>query len=213
VTATYSGNTNYKQSTSNTVSVSVLYPPYTISVPAVTVSSNPLSAAATDIITITTKAGFSDQLQVVATTGTFPGCYTQSTYTITPASNSTATITLTLGNCFVVSAHPYDPLGRTGNGAQLAGFGGRKGGWMALGALLTLLMTAARRRRLPRLAKAVAALALAVLMVSAAGCGNGSSGSAASSLPTGTYTMGVSSTDLSNSAVPNQSTSFTVTVQ
>jgi hypothetical protein len=66
---------------------------------------------------------------------------------------------------------------------------------------------------LPRLAKAVAALALAVLMVSAAGCGNGSSGSAASSLPTGTYTMGVSSTDLSNSAVPNQSTSFTVTVQ
>lgn len=212
ITAMYNGNTNYQQSTSSAATLTVLNPSFTVTAPAVTVASSPVAAPTYETITITSKNGFTDTVNVVVTAGTFPGCAIQSGYAVTPSSGGTATVTLELGNCAVVALHPYDPLGRARNGVEMAGIAGR-GAWrMGADVLLGLMVFFGLRRRVTRMVR-LTALLLAVAVVGFAGCSSGGSGAAATTLTPGSYTMGVIATDSTNTLISSQTATIAVTVQ
>jgi len=212
VSAHYDGNTSYQQSSSNTLSITVSNPAFTIAVPTMTVSSSALAAPATATATITSSGGFADTINLVLTTTNYPGCGFIAPSAVTPAANGTATATITLESCSLATSTGVANLR---GGVAANGFGaGNTRMAQALGVLLALLCVAGcfRRRGLSRVTMMAVIVLLGGLMAGITGCGNSGGSVVGSNLPAGTYQVTLTGTDAVNTLIPPVSTTFNVVV-
>jgi hypothetical protein len=213
VTAHYDGNTSYQQSTSNSVSVTVANPAFTITAPSMTVSSAANAIASTATITITSSGGFSDPVSLTLSSNTYMGCGYVTPTSVTPPANGSITAVITLGNCTNAKLVPYRYGPTSHNDVVAAGTGlGRTwfAGGIAGAGLLLAFAAFSRKRRLPRIAAVLAIVLLGGLLAGTTGCS--SSGVTSSGLVPGTYQVTVTGTDSVNALIPPVSTTFTVTI-
>jgi len=213
VSAHYDGNTNFQQSSSNALTLPMVVPSYTFTVPQpITVSAATLAAATTVTITLNAVNGFSDMVNLQLSSSTYPGCGYVTPSTVTTWSGTTATTVMTIGNCTNAELKQFSPFAHDHDGVQLA-----KNNMMArgAGAALAALCVAgcfARRRRMPRLLAVLAIVMLGGLLLGANGCGNGTS-TLGSGLTPGTYAVTITGVDANNALVPQVSSTFNVIVQ
>ncbi|HXB62823.1 MAG TPA: protease pro-enzyme activation domain-containing protein [Acidobacteriaceae bacterium] len=216
VSAHYDGNTGYQQSTSNTLSIAVAAPAFTITAPTITISS---AAPGTSTVTVTSTGGFADPVYLTLSSTTISFCYGFTVDPVQPPANLSVTTMLSITS---IDACSLAVPGTTGsmrrNIAGSASLGHddtrmARGAGAVLAVLCLAGCMARRRRRLPRLAAVAAIIVLGGLLAGATGCGGYAPGSGSSSgLPTGSYIITVTGTDLNNALVPTVSTNFTLTV-
>lgn len=213
VTAHYDGNTGYKQSLSNTLSITTTTPAFTITAPTVTVAEGPTSAPTLATITVTSTGGFNDLVQLELSSPTYPGCGFLTPSVVRPAANGTGTSQLTIGNCNTASVTPSEL--HSGNGTVEAGLGAGR----LAGILLALLCAACfgrKKRMMPRLAAMLMIVLLGGLLAGTTGCGgyglNAGGFQQAPGVPVGTYQITVTGTDVNNSLQPIVTTTFEVVV-
>jgi subtilase family serine protease len=225
VVAHYDGNVAYQQSTSNTLSITVSDPAYTISVPTIIASATATGVAGTSTLTLTSTGGFADPVTLILSTSPNDNinfCYGLPEDPVTAVANSSVAVQLTiapLDTCANgVTGGTSNVLKSTGGSASLR----QPGTHMArgAGAVLAVLCLAgcfARRRRgVPRLMAVAMIVLLGGLLAGAMGCGgyaSSSFGGVSQTLPAGTYVVTVTGTDARNSLVPAVTTTFTLIVQ
>jgi len=213
VTAHYNGTTAYQQSTSNTLTLTVASPSFTITATAVTVNGGPNAPATGANITVTSIGGFTDPVRLTLSSLNYPGCAFLSPRTVTPVANGTATSLLTIGNCNTANVVPLEMNGRH-SGTEIAGFGAGRMGLLVglLSAMCFSLFSYRGKKLMPRLVAMSMIVLLGGLLAGTTGCGS-TPVSGVASVPTGTYQMTVTGTDQVNSQEPVVTTTFSIVVQ
>jgi len=216
VAASYSGDATYNPSSTPEVTITVIGQSFTLasSVPAITFAAGATSGN-TETITLTSVGGFAGPVvlncggpgtggsQPVSsqpvTAGSQPATCSINVPSITLTAGGTATVIVSIGSTATTMAQVRD----THRSIYTASAG-------LLAFLLSLLLFAQRRRRLPALAAMLLlALALPLILTGASGCNNGSTPTPASVAGTsGQFVFMVTGT----SAALSADTIFTVTI-
>jgi subtilase family serine protease len=227
VTAVYSGDSIYKQSSASTILT--VSGSFSISAPGITVKAG---SSGTSVVTVTPSGGYTGTVAFVASASSAltNACYTISNATVTSAAAATTTLTL------YTSATTCSTVVNTGIQAfRVGGSGGHASLWTpptptrqpsrvpALAAVsgAMLLLTLLRRRKLgARLAAATLSLGLLLALgLGLTGCSSstssisgGGGGSTGNYTPTGSYTITLTGADANNGTL-TASTNLTLTVQ
>ena len=196
ITAAYGGDSLYSAS-SGTAAITVTNPGMTMTVGNMTISSASPGASSTSTITISTQ-GYTGTVALTATAPSLSASYAFGATSLAIASNGSATTTISI-ETVAASAQKGLQANLQGTTSRLAGAAG-----VGLGAILLIVLPGFRKKRWP----VVTSLLLLGMLGTMMGCGGGTGGAA----PPGTYTVTVTATDSSNSAI-TASANFTVTIQ
>jgi hypothetical protein len=229
ITATYSGDSTYAEST-GTVTVSV-------GGSTTTTSSGTFALAATNVtvsqgssasstITITSESSYAGTVDLTLSTDSTSledyGCYDVSNTAVTADGKATATLTLYTSEsaCDTTSSvkkgtarHNFVKIVRTASGSKRDNPASRTALPISFAAIFTgILLTGLGRRRTSLRAFRICLVLLASALV-ATGCGSSSnsSTSTADDVAKGNYSLTVDGTDSSNSSITAETT-FTLTV-
>jgi hypothetical protein len=203
VTANYQGDKNDSASASNTVSITVAAPDFTV-------ASNPTSAtitaghAATFSLTVTPTGGYAGTVNFSCDSLPSEATCTFSPSTVTPANGSPATSTLTITTTAALAALRTSPAG-----SDLPWI---PAGSLALAGAVGLLISP---RRLTQWNRRLWMLASAILLSSAwfslTGCSSTSNPAKNPGTPSGAYTVTMNLSD--GSGGPQHSMALKVTIQ
>jgi subtilase family serine protease len=197
ITAAYGGDSLYSAS-SGTAAITVTNPGMTMTVGNMTISSASPGASGTSTITITSTQGYSGTVTLTANAPSLNANYALGATSLAIAGNGSASTTISI-ETIAASAQKGLQGNSQGTTNRLIGVAG-----MGLGAILLLGLPGFRKKRWP----VVTSLLLLGVLGTMMGCGGGTGGAATA----GTYTVTVTATDSSNTAITT-SANFTVTIQ
>jgi subtilase family serine protease len=197
ITAAYGGDSLYSAS-SGTAAVTVTNPGMTMTVGNMTIPSASPGESGTSTITITSTQGYSGTVALTANASSLNADYALAATSLAITSNGSATTTISIQT---VAASSQSGLQGSSQGGtkRLIGIAG-----VGFGFIFLLGIPGFRKQRWPLATSLLLLGVLGTLM----GCGGGTAGAA----PAGTYTVTVTATDSSNSAITT-SANFTVTIQ
>jgi len=197
ITAAYGGDSVYGGS-SGTAAITVTNPGMTMTVGNMTISSASPGASGTSTITITSTQGYSGTVNLTASAPSLNAGYALGATSLAIASNGSASTTISIQT--VAASLQNGTQGNSqGTTNRLIGVAG-----VGFGVIFLLVLPGFRKKRWP----VATSLLLLGVLGTMMGCGGGTAGAA----PAGTYTVTVTATDSSNSAITT-SAHFTVTIQ
>jgi hypothetical protein len=197
ITAAYGGDSLYSAS-SGTTAITVTNPGMTMTVGNMTIPSASPGASGTSTITITSTQGYSGTVTLTATAPSLNANYALGATSLAIASNGSASTTISI-ETIAASAQKGVQGNSQGTTNRLIGVAG-----VGFGAILLLGFPGFRKKRW----SVVTSLLLLGVLGTMMGCGGGTGGAATA----GTYTVTVTATDSSNTAITT-SANFTVTIQ
>lgn len=197
ITAAYGGDSLYGAS-SGTAAITVTNPGMTMTVGNMTIPSTSPGAIGTSTITITSTQGYSGTVTLAANASSLNAGYALAATSLAIASNGSATTTISIQT--IAASLQSGAQGNSQGGTnRLIGVTG-----VGFGFIFLLGIPGFRKKRWP--------VATSLLLLGVLGTLMGCSGGTAGAAPAGTYTVTVTATDSSDSAITT-SANFTVTIQ